>query len=115
MLTYVVQAVHIIRLYIQSNLPYLGRVGPKGICKSETSVIWKYSMQICTLLYTNFNELQWNLCIMDTLGPSKSVQITKVLVILYDKVTLGTSTKCLDYAGAHILKCPHQQISLNQI
>ena len=46
MLTYVVQAVHIIRLYIQSNLPYLGRVGPKGICKSETSEIQHANMYI---------------------------------------------------------------------
>ena len=49
---------------------------------------------------------------MDTLGPEKSIQITYqgVLifqVILYDKVSLGTSTKCLDYAGVLIYKCPH--------
>ena len=28
-------------------------------------------------------------------------------VILYEKVTFGTSSKSLDYAGVHILKCPH--------
>ena len=33
-------------------------------------------------------------------------------VILYDKVPFGTSTKCVDYAGVIILKCPHQQVSL---
>ena len=30
-------------------------------------------------------------------------------VILYDKVP---STKCLDYAGVLIFKCPRQQVSL---
>ena len=28
-------------------------------------------------------------------------------VILYDKVSFGTSTKCVDYAGVLIFKCPH--------
>ena len=44
------------------------------------------------------NDLQWNLRIMDTLGPIKSVQIIMVFqVILYEKVPFGTSTKCVDY------------------
>ena len=45
------------------------------------------------------NVLQWNLCIIDTLGPTKSVLIIMIFqVSLYDKTPLGTITKCVDYA-----------------
>ena len=54
-------------------------------------------------------DVQWNMCIMDTLGPAKKCPdyqgVLIFLVILSYKMTFGTSTKCLDYAG--ILKCPH--------
>ena len=49
--------------------------------------------------------IQWNLCIMDTLGTAKCPDYQGVLifqVISYDKVSFGTSTKCVDYAGVHI-------------
>ena len=54
--------------------------------------------------------LQWNLCIMDTLGPTKGVQIIKLGVLifqvsLYDKAPFGTIARCPDYAGVHIFKC----------
>ena len=38
------------------------------------------------------------------LGTNKNVQIFQV--ILYDKLQFGTSTKCLNYAGVLIFKCP---------
>ena len=56
--------------------------------------------------------LQWNLSIMDTLtlGPTKSVQIIKGVLIfqvsLHDNVSFGTTARCVDYAGVHIFKCP---------
>ena len=49
-------------------------------------------------------ELQWNLCIMDTLGPTKGVLIFQVS--LYDKAPFGTIVRCPDYAGVHIFMCP---------
>ena len=53
--------------------------------------------------------IQWNLCIMDTLGPTKGVQIIEVHVLifqvsLYDKAPFGTIARCPDYAGVHIFK-----------
>ena len=47
--------------------------------------------------------IQWNLCITDTL-PTKSVLI--IQVSLYDKAPFGTITKCVDYTGVLIFKCP---------
>ena len=42
------------------------------------------------------------------LGTSKKGPgVLILLVILYEKVTFGASTKCLDFAGVHIFKCPH--------
>ena len=57
----------------------------------------------------NYNSLtstriQWNLCIVDTLGPTKGVLIFQVS--LYDKAPFGTIARCPDYAGVHIFKCP---------
>ena len=49
--------------------------------------------------------IQWNLCIMDTLGSTKSQDYQGFLifqVILHDKVSFGSTAKCLDYAGVHI-------------
>ena len=48
------------------------------------------------VLYTYMADLHTvrNVCNMDTLGPTKSVLIIKVL-----KGYFGTSTKCVDYAG----------------
>ena len=49
--------------------------------------------------------------IMDTLGPTKSVLIIEVswfsrsVYVLKDY--FGTLTKCVDYAGVLIFKCPH--------
>ena len=54
--------------------------------------------------------VQWNLCIMDTLGPTKGVLIFQVS--LYDKAPFGTIARCPDYAGVHIFKCPDQQVPL---
>ena len=54
--------------------------------------------------------MQWNVCIMDTLGPVKCPDYQGVpifQVILYDKVPLGTSTKYVDCTGVLIFKCPH--------
>ena len=67
---------------------------------------------IVILLDTLLNvEVQWNLCIMDTLGPTKSVLIIKVScmifqVSLYDKASFGTTTNSVDYAGVLIFKFP---------
>ena len=47
--------------------------------------------------YVN-DVIQWNLCNMDTLGPTKSVLISRYLVLV----------KCVDYAGILIFKCPKQ-------
>ena len=38
------------------------------------------------------------------LGPTDSVHIFQVS--LYNKESFGTTTKCEDYAGALIFKCP---------
>ena len=49
--------------------------------------------------------LQLNLCIVDTLGPTKAragVLIIKVSLI----------PKCVDYAGVLIFKCPDKQVLL---
>ena len=49
-------------------------------------------------------SLQWNLCIMDTLEPTKSVQGALIFqVSLQDKAPFGTITY---YAGVLIFKCP---------
>ena len=56
------------------------------------------------MMYVQTLQLQWNLCIMDTLGPAKSVQIFEVS--LHNNVTFGTITRCADYASVHIFKCP---------
>ena len=51
--------------------------------------------------------VQWNLCIMDNLGPTKSVQGVLIFqVSLPDKAPFRTITKCVDYAGVPIFKCP---------
>ena len=54
--------------------------------------------------------VQWNLCIMDTLGTNKKCPDYESVLIfqvsLYDKAPFGTITKCVDYAGGPILKCP---------
>ena len=55
-------------------------------------------------------HIQWNLCIMDTLGPTKGVLIFQVS--LYDKAPFGTTARCPDYAGVHIFKCPVKQVPL---
>ena len=48
-------------------------------------------------------DVQWNMCIMDTLGPAKKCPDYQGVLIFLDilsyKMTFGTSTKCLDYAG----------------
>ena len=49
------------------------------------------------------NDVQWNLCIIDTLGPTKSGQ---GVLIFQVSVTFGTITMCVDYAGFLIFKCP---------
>ena len=53
---------------------------------------------------------------MDTLGLTKNVQFIKVSyffqTILFNIVQFGTSTRCVDYAGFHIFKCSHLQVSL---
>ena len=44
--------------------------------------------------------VQWNLCIMDILGPTKCPDYQGVLIFqvsLYDKASFGTITKCVDY------------------
>ena len=52
--------------------------------------------------------LQWNLCIMDTLGQiHKCPDYQGVLIIqvsLYDKAPFGTITKCVYYADVLIFK-----------
>ena len=58
-----------------------------------------------------FMQLHWNLCIMDTLGPTKGAcpDYQGVLIFqvsLYDKAPFGTIARCPDYAGVHIFKCP---------
>ena len=67
-----------------------------------------YHIIIQNMLICNYNTInipvQWNLCITDTLGPAKSVQIFQVS--LHDNVSFGTITRCVDYAGVHIFKCP---------
>ena len=69
-------------------------------------------LMLTLIVISNVNTIQWNLCIMDTLGPTKSVQIIfyqGVLIFqvsLYDKAPFGTITKCVDYAGVLIFKCP---------
>ena len=35
-----------------------------------------------------------------------------IQVSFYDKASLGTITKCVDYTGVLIFKCPDQQTSL---
>ena len=46
--------------------------------------------------------------IMDTLGPTKSVLIIEVSRSVYVlKGYFGTLTKCVDYTGVLIFKCPH--------
>ena len=59
-------------------------------------------------LACKMNYLQWNLCVMDTLGSKKCPGYQGVLIFqvsLYDKAPFGTITK-VDYAGALVLKCP---------
>jgi len=51
--------------------------------------------------------VQWDLCIMDTLGPAKVSRCPDFPGLLYDKVPFGTTTKCVDYAGVLIINCPH--------
>ena len=53
--------------------------------------------------------IQWNLCITDTLGPTKCPDYQGVLIFrvsLYDKAPFGTIARCMDYAGVLIFKCP---------
>ena len=51
--------------------------------------------------------MQYNLCIMDTLGLLISVLIIRVNLIIqvslqvHAKAHFGTMTKCMDYAGVH--------------
>ena len=50
------------------------------------------SFQKDRILYIGFTLLQWTPCIMDILGPTKSVRYQGVLifqVILFDKVPFG--------------------------
>ena len=61
-------------------------------------------------LSSHEGALQWNLCIKDTLGPTKSVHayyqgVLIFQVSLYDKVPFGTRTTCVEYAGVPIFKC----------
>ena len=53
--------------------------------------------------FCTVHMVQWNLCITNTLGPTKSVLIIKVScfsrsVSLYDKAPFGTITKCVAMA-----------------
>ena len=46
------------------------------------------------------------LFIMDIMGPTVNQSVRN------DKVSFGTSIKCVDYAGVLIFKFPHQRVSL---
>ena len=54
--------------------------------------------------------MQYNLCIMDTLGLFITVLIIRVYLIIqvslqvHAKALFGTMTKCVDYAGVLIFK-----------
>ena len=56
--------------------------------------------------------VQYNLCIIDTLGLFISVQIIRVYLIIqvslqvHAKAHFGTMTKCVDYSSFHIFKYP---------
>ena len=50
----------------------------------------------------NIKNIQWNLCIMDTLGPTKRCPDFPGQFNLYDKASFGIITKCVDYAGAQV-------------
>ena len=54
-------------------------------------------------------QVQWNLCIKNTLGLTECPDYQDVLIFqvsLYDKASFGTISKYVDYAGVFIFKCP---------
>ena len=54
--------------------------------------------------------IQWNLSILDTLGPQKTVLIIEVSLfhrVIYTHLYCnGTTTECPDYRGVLISECP---------
>ena len=55
--------------------------------------------------------VQWNPCIMDALEPfiHKCTDYQDVLIVqfsLHAKAPFMTITKCIDYAGVRVFKCP---------
>ena len=83
-------------IVMHTNVKYIYLIKPELNLYISKQITCNYFM--CLLC------VQWNLCIMDTLGPTKGVQTFQVS--LYDKAPFGTIARCPDYAGVHIFKCP---------
>ena len=65
------------------------------------------------------NTVQLNLSIMDTLEPNQKCADYQLRCsdfpshfYMIKHGPFGTSTKCVDYAGVLIFKCPHLQASM---
>ena len=81
---------------------------PQQKCLATGLTIYVYAQNISDWAIS-YVAIQWNLCIMDTLGPAmqKCPDCQGVLIFqvsLHDNVSFGT--RCVDYAGVHIFKCP---------
>ena len=71
----------------------------EGFLISSVECLWR-CLELC---------MQYNLCIIDTLGPFICVLIIRVsmnIQVIHAKAHFGTMTECVDYAGALIFKYP---------
>ena len=102
-------------VYVSTNIQASIHAGPYVATYKYTHMqIVMHAYNYTYIPIHTFVYIQWNLCIMGTLGPTKSVQIIKVPWSFYIiKCFLEPQLhKCVDYAGIIIFKCPHKQVSL---